>query len=170
VRNSVRKISASKKRGRYLSPTSLVVAMVVLAIGTVTVASRQRSSSSSDEKAAAAGRSSSVNLKASNQEQTTVDQNDQTQRTPEEAARLAAGLSQVIDQSTEGLVEVQHADGTVSMNLEDRFQNVTVVKVDTRGNLAQSCVDNPQAAGAFFRLNPELIESQRRVVRAKNQE
>ena len=170
MRNSVRKTSTSKHRRRYLSPTSLVVAMVVLVVGTVTVASRQRLSTSNITKPVAEASGSSARLNAGNRDLMTVVQDDSSQRTPEEAARLAAGLSEVIDQSTEGLVEIQHADGSVSMSLEDHFQNVTVARVDQRGNLAQSCVDNPQAASAFFRLNPELIESQRRIARPKNQE
>lgn len=170
MRNSVKKLSPSKRRRRYLSPTSIVVVMIVLAIGTVTVASRQRLSIGIDKTTSAAGGSGATHLKVSPQDSPLNTQNAQDNRTPEEAARLAAGLSQVIDQSTEGLVEIQHANGSVSMNLEDHFQNVTVARIDQRGNLAQSCVDNPQAASSFFRLNPELIQSQRRVARPTNQE
>ena len=78
--------------------------------------------------------------------------------TPEEAKKLAAGLKQLVNQSTEGLVQVRHADGSVSMDLEGRFQNVTVVRVNKDGSVSQSCVDNPQAAGAFFGIDPKLIE------------
>jgi hypothetical protein len=79
--------------------------------------------------------------------------------TPEEAQKLAAGLKQMINQSTEGLVQVQHDDGSVSMDLEGRFQNVTVARVNKDGSVSQSCVDNPQAAGAFFGIDPKLIEN-----------
>jgi hypothetical protein len=168
VRNSVKKLSTSKHRRRYLSTTSVVVTMIVLAIGTATVVSRQRLSNGLDKTASAQAGSGATNLRV-NPESVSL-QNGQSDRTPEEAARLAEGLSQVIDQSTEGLVETQHADGSVSMNLDDRFQNVTVARIDQRGNLAQSCVDNPQAAGSFFRINPDLIQSQRRVARPTNQE
>ncbi len=170
MRNSVKKISHSKRRRRYLSPTTMVVAIVVLAIGTVTVASRQRLSNGLDKTTTAQAGSGPTNLKASSQDSALNTESVQDDRTPEEEARLAEGLGQVIDQSTEGLVEIQHADGSVSMNLEDHFQNVTVARIDQRGNLAQSCVDNPQAAGAFFRINPELIQSQRRVAKPTNQE
>lgn len=170
MRNSVKKLSTSKRRRQYLSPTSIVVATIVLTIGTVTVASRQRITNGVDKTTSASAVSGATNLQVDPQDAALHTQNVQDDRTPEEAARLAAGLSQVIDQSTEGLVEIQHADGSVSMNLEDHFQNVTVARIDQRGNLAQSCVDNPQAAGAFFRLNPELIQSQRRITRPANQE
>ena len=170
MRNSVKKLNTSKRRRRYLSPTSIVVAVIVLAIGTATVASRQRLSNGLDKANLATAGSGATNFKATSQDSALGNQNVQDDRTPEETARLAAGLGQVIDQSTEGLVQIQHADGSVSMNLDDHFQNVTVARIDQRGNLAQSCVDNPQAAGSFFRLNPELIQTQRRVVRPTNQE
>jgi len=78
--------------------------------------------------------------------------------TPEEKQKLAAGLKQMVNKSTEGLDEVHHADGSVSVDLKGRFQHVTVAKIDEDGNLTQSCVDNPKAAGAFFGIDPKLIE------------
>jgi hypothetical protein len=80
--------------------------------------------------------------------------------TREETEKLAAGLGQMINQSTEGLEQVQHEDGSVSMDLQGRFQNVTVARVNQDGSVSQSCVDNPQAAGAFFGIDPKLIEEQ----------
>ena len=79
--------------------------------------------------------------------------------TPQEAEKLAAGLKPMLNQSTEGLVQVQHPDGSVSMDLDDRFQNVTVARVNKDGTVSQSCVDNPGAAGAFFGIDPKLIEN-----------
>jgi hypothetical protein len=80
--------------------------------------------------------------------------------TPEEAQKIAAGLKQMVNQSTEGLVQVQNADGSVSMDLKGRFQNVTVARVNKDGSVSESCVDNPQAAGDFFGIDPKLIENQ----------
>ena len=80
--------------------------------------------------------------------------------TPEEGQKLAAGLKEMVNQSTEGLVQVKHPDGSVSMDLKGRFQNVAVARVNQDGSVTQSCVDNPQAAGAFFGIDPKLIESQ----------
>lgn len=82
-------------------------------------------------------------------------------RQPDDA--LASGLKNMIDQSTEGLAEVRHSDGSFSVNLEDRFQSVTVAK-DDNGRLSQSCVDNPQAAGAFFNIDPKLIDKKSRAL------
>lgn len=77
--------------------------------------------------------------------------------TQEEAQRLAAGIKQLVNQSTDGLKSVKHADGTVSMDLQGRFQNIAVAKLDEDGKLTQSCVDNPESAAAFFGINPELV-------------
>ena len=79
--------------------------------------------------------------------------------TPQEAERLAQGLKEMINPSAEGLVETQHADGSVSMDLEGRFQNVAVARENQDGSTTTSCVNNPRAAGAFFGIDPKLIEN-----------
>src|SRR5438477_8450201 len=48
--------------------------------------------------------------------------------TPEEARKMAAGIQQLVSQSADGLVQVQRANGAVSMDLQGRFQNVIVAK------------------------------------------
>jgi len=77
--------------------------------------------------------------------------------TPEEAQRLAEGLKSLANQSTEGLEQVRHADGSVSMELQDRFQNVALAQKQVDGKVAQTCVDNPQAGAAFFGLDQSLV-------------
>jgi hypothetical protein len=66
----------------------------------------------------------------------------------------------LVNQSTEGLEQVHHEDGSVSMDLKGRFQNVTVARINKDGTVSESCVDNPQAAGAFFGIDPKLIEAE----------
>jgi hypothetical protein len=78
--------------------------------------------------------------------------------TPQEAQELAEGLAPMVDQSTDGLVQVRHADGSVSMDLQGRFQSVAVARITTEGTIEQGCVDNPRAAAAFFGISPKLIE------------
>ena len=69
---------------------------------------------------------------------------------------LTQGQSQAIadalkgNKSTEGLVEVQHADGSVEMDLQGRFQNVTIAKKNDDGSVSAACVDSPEAASAFL--------------------
>jgi len=76
---------------------------------------------------------------------------------PQEAQRLADGLKRMLNRSTDALVEVQHADGSVSMDHDGRFQNAAVARVNEDGSLTQSCVDSPEAAAAFFGLDPKLL-------------
>jgi hypothetical protein len=78
--------------------------------------------------------------------------------TAQEAEKLAEGLASMVDDSTDGLVKVRHTDGSVSVDLQDRFQNVTVARVTSDGTVEQSCVDNPRAAAKFFRIDPKLME------------
>ena len=76
---------------------------------------------------------------------------------PEEAQRLAEGLKRMLNKSNDGLVEVHHADGTVSTDLDGRFQNVTVVRENGDGTLTESCIDTPEGAAAFFGIDPKLL-------------
>jgi len=77
--------------------------------------------------------------------------------TPEEAKRLADGLKVMLNQSTEGLLEVHHADGSVSMDLQGRFQHVMVARIEADGTLTKSCIDTPEAAASFFGIEPQLL-------------
>lgn len=78
--------------------------------------------------------------------------------TPQEAQDLAEGLKGMLNKSSEGLVEVHNDDGSVSMDLQDRFQNVTVARENEDGSVSTSCVDNPQAAASFFGIDRKLLE------------
>ncbi|MGH9932594.1 MAG: post-PEP-CTERM-1 domain-containing protein [Pyrinomonadaceae bacterium] len=77
--------------------------------------------------------------------------------TQQEAERLAAEIKQLVNQSTDGLRSVRHPNGSVSMDLQGRFQNIAVAKLDTDGKLVQSCIDNPESAAAFFSIDPQLV-------------
>jgi hypothetical protein len=77
--------------------------------------------------------------------------------TSEEAHTIAEGIRPLVNRSTEGLIQRQHADGSVSMNLEGRFQNVIVAKKEASGKVSQSCVEDADSAAAFFGIDPQLI-------------
>jgi hypothetical protein len=78
---------------------------------------------------------------------------------------LTQGQSQQIadalvgNKSTGGLVEVRHADGTVSMDLQGRFQNVMVARTEDDGSVTNACVDTPEAARSFLRREDEATAS-----------
>ena len=77
--------------------------------------------------------------------------------TQEEASRLAEGIKQLVNQSSEGLVQIHHKDGSVSMDLQGRFQNVMLAKKEDDGTISQACVDNVDSAAAFFEIDPALL-------------
>ena len=150
MRKQSRKNSRSRSARR--SSITIVLAVAILAVGAVTVVSRQSLSNRQPAKTkiqdlnGAAGQNHTLSSEL-------LTQSDRD--------ALAGGLKDMINQSTEGLAEIHHSDGSVSVNVEDRFQSVTVAK-DDNGRLSQSCVDNPQAAGAFFNIDPKLIEKKPR--------
>lgn len=54
------------------------------------------------------------------------------------------------NKATDGLVEERHADGTVSVDLQGRFQNVTMARRNDDGTISAACVDTPEAAREFL--------------------
>ncbi|MDT4966385.1 MAG: hypothetical protein QOJ64_1122 [Acidobacteriota bacterium] len=157
----------STPRVRRLRLPAIIAAIAVLAIGAVTVVSRQMAKVG-EKTEAQGGRSLMAN--APNKNYVTVkvagrdvhvdSQTGQIQElSPEDAAKLAAGLHELVNQSTDGLHEEIQSDGSVKMDLEGHFSNVVVARENGDGTLEQSCVDNPKSAGAFFGIDPKQIEN-----------
>jgi len=147
-----------------LKLTTVLVTVALLAIAAVTVVSRQRATAKvanpAERNLTVAKDAKFTTVKVAGQDVQVDGQTGQIKSlTPQEAQKLAAGLADMVNQSTEGLEDVQRADGSVSMDLKGRFQSVTVARVNKDGSLTLSCVDNPQAAGAFFGIDPKLIEN-----------
>jgi hypothetical protein len=86
--------------------------------------------------------------------------------TPDEARLVAAGITPLVNQSSDGLVQVRRPDGGVSMDLQGRFQNVLVAKKESDGTLTQGCVDNPDSAAAFFEIDPPLVGGKARTAQS----
>lgn len=159
----------NRSRSTTLSRKSVIgiaVATTVLLIGVVTALSMQKAPT---EKAVVVERKSEVakpgnrNYVTSNASGQTVLVDRQTGQwrplTADEARVLAQGIRELVNQSTDGLVEVRHANGAVSMNLQGRFQEVLVAKKEADGTITQSCVNNVDAAAAFFEIDPALLGS-----------
>lgn len=170
----LKKPAPKAKRFPRMSLTGVLVATAVLAIAAVTVVSRQHTWTTKAEPSSQVAEKSNgnfVTVKVAGQE---VQVNSQTgqikELTPDEARKLAEGLKQMVNRSTEGLVQVAHADGSVSTDLEGRFQNVAVARVNNDRTVTQSCVDNPKAAGTFFRIDPNLIEQSNKTAPSPNVE
>jgi hypothetical protein len=145
------------------------LAIVVIAIGAITVISRQGGASAKSATPTHASQTVQnqkyLTVKVAGQE---VQVNPQTgqvrQMTPEQAQRLADSLKTMLNKSSEGLVQEQHPDGSVSMDLQGRFQNVVVARVEADGTVTQSCIDKPKQAASFFGIDPALlgVEAQER--------
>jgi hypothetical protein len=142
----------------------ILAAVVVLAIGAQGMALAQTAKVVPPEKAKKvdARRAQRKGQKAGNQKQITRSIAGQTvaidpstgrlqQPTPQEAQNLAAGLQEILSQSAEGLEIVQHPNGMMSVDLEDRFQDVAVAKVNPDGSVALGCVSDPKSAEAFLK-------------------
>lgn len=174
MKKQVKKMRNSAKGLRRLTRVGIVMATAVFAIGAATVVSMQRTMGlavlARDQHTESPapnlmptlvankdGRNY-ITVKVAGQDvQLDSRTGDMKPLTPAEAEKLAAGLKPMLNQSTEGLVQVRHADGSVSMDLQGRFQNVTVARMNEDGSVSQSCVDNPRAAGAFFGIDPKLL-------------
>ena len=144
--------NSSTRNARRSSITMALIAVAIVAVGAVTVVSRQSLSNRQPTK---------MTIQNLNHDAGQIHTLSSEQFAQSDRDALAGGLKEIINQSTEGLTEIRHSDGSVSVNIEDRFQSVTVAK-DDNGRLSQSCVDNPQAAGAFFNIDPKLIEKKPR--------
>jgi len=146
----------SSRRVRRFSLIAVVIAVFALgATAAVHMRTGQaKDSTSGQNRSAQADRS----LRAVAQE---VPLNPQTGQvrplTQEEAQRMAEGIKQLVNQSTEDLQSVRHADGSVSIDLQGHFQNIAVAKRNGDGSLTESCVDNPKAAAVFFEIDPQLV-------------
>jgi hypothetical protein len=57
-------------------------------------------------------------------------------------------------------VQEQNPDGSVSVDLQGRFQNVILAKQNADGSLDQTCVDNAAAASAFLRTKETTTQSE----------
>ena len=67
---------------------------------------------------------------------------------PMELKELDADTRNALRRDTEGLVPVYHADGSVSVNLEGRFQTASVARLDADGRPVITCIESPNAASA----------------------
>jgi hypothetical protein len=151
--------SARKFRRR---PLIIVTTIAVLAIAAITVVSRQLvSGKQTSEKATAAANAADkkfTKVKFAGQELPLDAKGQIRPLTPDEARQMADRLKGMLNRSTKGLVQEHKADGSTSMDLQDRFQHVTIARVNADGTVTTACVDNPQAAGAFLGIDPKLLQ------------
>lgn len=148
-------LSAHSRR----SSITVLVAVVIIVVAAITVVSKQFAKSSNHASAVVAETGKKyVTVKVAGRDVQVDPQTGQIKpMSPEAAQKLAEGLKTMLNKSTEGLGRHRNADGSVSMDLEGRFQNVVVAKVNADGTLEQACVDEPLAAAQFFGMDPQLL-------------
>ena len=163
-----KKANLAKSARRFPRPAVLIVtAIAILALAAMTVISRQSAGDRGTNvptkvtTAMANADNKHATVKVAGQDMPVDSQGQIRPLTPDEAKKLAEGLKGMLNKSSEGLVEENEADGSVTMDLQDRFQSVTVARVNKDGTVTQSCVDNPRAAGAFFGIDPKTIRPNR---------
>ena len=115
-----------------------IIAVAIIAVAGITVISRQNSAGNSRvaTESSVTGQKISTNnartrtfvtRRVGGQEIQIDSQTGEIKPlTPEEAQKLANGLAPMLDRSTDGLVQVKHADGSVSMDLQGRFKDVAI--------------------------------------------
>jgi len=150
---------ALSRRGSFM----IIAFAAVIALGAITVASKQlfANKSSKTSKAQAVATQAApkyVTVKVAGRDVQVDPQTGQLKPlTSDEAKQMADGLKTMLNKSTDDLVPVQNADGSVSMDLKGHFQNVAVARVNADGTVEQSCIDEPQQAAQFFGIDPQLL-------------
>ena len=150
---------AASKRARAFRAGALACALLAACVATAVAkygspnvgrAGEPRASAPAPDKSAGdyvtvevGGRKIRVNAK-------TLQQGPLTQQQSQQIADALEG-----NKSTDGLVEVKHDDGTVSMDLQGRFQNVMIARTEDDGSVTNVCVDTPEAARSFLRREDE---------------
>lgn len=142
-------------------PLLVALALVVLAIGAISAVSRQlvAGKESAQPQNSDSGSRKYMTVKVAGQD---VQVDPQTGKlkplNAQEAQELAAGLKKMLNKSAEGLSEVKHEDGSVTMDFQGRFRHAIIARTKEDGGVSMSCVDTPQAAAAVLEIDPKLFD------------
>ena len=137
-----------------------VIAAVLFSIGAVTVIARYESRGHDlqrENSASQAGKNLVTVEVGGKKLQVNAQALQQGPLTQEQAQQIADALKD--NKSTDGLVQVQNSNGSVSVDLQGRFQNVMLARRNDDGSISQACVDNAEAAAAFLQSKDSTTES-----------
>lgn len=67
-------------------------------------------------------------------------------------------LRNALSRSSEGLVTRRAPDGTVSIDLQGRFQNVSMVRIDASGEFRFGCASSHASLAEFLAAHPDASE------------
>src|SRR3954469_10029859 len=80
-----------------------------------------------------------------------VDANGKVRKpTPEELQKITEDTNKNLSHSTQGLVVVKRVDGSRFVDLQDRFQSVSLAKVGADGKVQTECVNSKEEAKKFL--------------------
>lgn len=91
----------------------------------------------------------------------TIDQTTGQRRKPtdEEIQALVAQISALTNRSSDGLTVTKRPDGSQMMDLQDRFNNVALARVNDDGSTEVRCVTSMEEAAEFLGLQ-EVTQDQ----------
>jgi hypothetical protein len=90
----------------------------------------------------------------------------ETQTDSDADAQLAESLKNSLSTSSDGLTEVTHPDGTVTVDLEGRFQNFSVAKINPDGTVTTACVSNAKEVDHFFEAKNDKATANKQIVKS----
>jgi hypothetical protein len=70
--------------------------------------------------------------------------------TPDEARQLGMALKNYLNRSSQGLTVKTHPNGAQSVDLQGRFQSVSLAKINPDGSASEECVTSMQEAEDFL--------------------
>jgi len=148
--------AAKNRRARVVTVT---VAILLIAVAGITVLSKQLTSTNASPVQRTTSQAPTyVNVKVAGHD---VQINPQTGQikpmSAEKALEIANELKARLNKSTDGLVQVRHSDGSVSIDLQNRAQNVVLARTNEDGSVESTCVDDPLAAAEFLGIDPKLV-------------
>ena len=79
--------------------------------------------------------------------------------TPDQMQKLSESPQYQVDHSSAGLLEVHHPDGSVSIDLQGRFQEYATVRIGPDGKLIYRCVDGPENAKRALEISAPAGEA-----------
>ena len=136
------------KRGRAFRTGLFACALLAAAVATAAAAYASRSAEPPQARPAAANDPYVTVEVGGKRLRVNAQELQQGPLTPAAAQRLADQLEG--NKATEGLVQEKRADGTVAVDLQGRFQNVTMARRNDDGTVSAACVDTPEAATSFL--------------------
>jgi len=88
--------------------------------------------------------------------------------TAEERAKFLREVEKMVNQSSEGLTVYKLSDGTKALYLQERFQVVSLAKVNSDGSVSTECVNTQKDAEKFLQAgNGKEVTKKKTTKKAK---